>query len=143
MNGSRGQKGVTLVELMFVVAVIAIIGVIAFPSYAEQVRKSKRSEGKAALVELANRIEKYAYDNGGNGYAGATIAALMGNATTESGHYQLQFATGQPTATTYILQAAPAGTFSDPGCQILTLDQAGLKDVTGTPAPTLNADQCW
>ena len=143
MEQKRRNEGFTLIELMIAVVVVAIIATVAFPAYNEQVRKSKRTEGKSALVELANRMEKFAFDNTGSGYTGVTMTDLMGSATatSENGHYQLQIASAA--AATYELRAVPTGSFKDSRCQTLTLDQAGRKGVTGTPAPTQTAAQCW
>ena len=44
------QNGFTLVEMMIVAAVIAILAAIAYPAYTEQLLKSQRAEGKAALM---------------------------------------------------------------------------------------------
>src|SRR5690554_6217446 len=52
------QTGFTLIELMVVVAVVAILAAIAIPSYQEQVRKSRRGQAQADLVELAQRAER-------------------------------------------------------------------------------------
>lgn len=133
----RPDRGFTLTELMFVVAIAAIITMIALPAYDGIVTRSKRTEGKGALVDLANRMEKHFYE--ANTYAGASIATLMGNATTESGYYLLQIPTA--TATAYTLQAQPTGNFTDTECQTLTLDQAGTKGVTG--GATEPASECW
>jgi len=132
--GVSRHQGVTLIELMIVVVVISILASIAYPAYQDQMNKAKRAEGKAALVDLANRMEKYAYTNGG--YGGANVATLMGSATTESGYYLLQFSSS-PTATTYTLQAVPQSPFSDPTCQTLSLNQAGVKGASG------GGSQCW
>ena len=135
----RYSGGFTLTELMFVVAIAALIGIIAVPSYLDQVRKGKRSEGKGALVDLANRMEKYYYDN--RTYATATLAAVLpGGSTSEpNGYYQLTLATLN--ANDYVLHAAPAGNFTDPDCRTLTLSSTGLKGVAG--GGTLSADECW
>lgn len=50
--------GFTLIELMVVVAIVAILATIAYPSYEEQVRKTRRAEGKVALNEVASRLER-------------------------------------------------------------------------------------
>ena len=133
----RHNKGVTLTELMFVVAVAALITMVAIPTYDSVVKRTKRTEGHGALVDLANRMEKYFYS--ANSYVGASVATLMGSTTTESGYYQLQISAASATA--YTLQAQPTGTFSDSECQTLTLDQAGNKGVTG--GATKAASECW
>lgn len=134
MTCSGRQDGITLIELMIVVVVISILASIAYPAYQDQVRKAKRAEGQTALMDLANRMEKYAYTNGS--YVGAAVATLMGSTTTESGYYLLQFSAA-PTATAYTLQAVPQAPFSDPLCQTLSLTQAGVKGATG------GGGQCW
>ncbi len=133
----RLEVGFTLTELMFVVAVAALLTMIAIPSYQDIVTRTKRTEGKGALVDLANRMEKHFYD--ANSYAGTSVMTLMGSSTTESGYYQLQISSA--TATAYTLQAQPTGNFSDSECQTLTLDQAGTKGVTG--GATEPASECW
>ena len=52
-------RGFTLLELMIVVLIIAIIGAIAYPMFTSQLRKSRRSEARQALSELALKQEKY------------------------------------------------------------------------------------
>lgn len=133
----RRDRGFTLTELMFVVAIAAIVAMVALPTYDSIVTRSKRTEGKAALVDLANRMEKHFY--GANTYAGASVTTLLGSATTESGYYLLQISTASATA--YTLQAQPTANFTDSECQTLTLDQAGTKGVAGSA--TKPASECW
>jgi type IV pilus assembly protein PilE len=137
MDQIHRAQGFTLTELLITIAVAAIISMVAIPAYQDQVTRGKRTEGQAALVNLANRMEKHFYDS--NTYATAAVTTLMGSATTESGYYQLQIS---PVSTlSYTLRAIPTGTFRDAGCQTLTLDQAGSKGVTG--GATKSASDCW
>lgn len=53
------QKGFSLVELMIVVVIIGVISAIAIPSYTQHVKKTRRVEAQAALLELANAIERH------------------------------------------------------------------------------------
>lgn len=60
-NSRNAQRhpGFTLVELIVVVAVIAVLSAIAHASYTEFVLKAKRTEGKAALLQLLQQEERY------------------------------------------------------------------------------------
>lgn len=50
---ARGPvRGLTLIELMIVIVVVGIMGVIALPAYHDAVRKSRRSEGIRALMQI-------------------------------------------------------------------------------------------
>jgi type IV pilus assembly protein PilE len=55
---SRRQRvlGFTLIELMIVVAVVAVLAAIALPSYNDALRKSRRAQAKADLVEYLKSL---------------------------------------------------------------------------------------
>ncbi len=53
------MKGFTLIELMIVVVIIGILALIAYPSYVDSVRKSRRGDGQAALLNAAQQMEVY------------------------------------------------------------------------------------
>ena len=132
---SSHARGFTLIELMIVVAVVAILAAIAFPSYNEHVRKSRRAQAKADLVELAQVLERHHTVQNTN--AGA---ALPYNRSPRDGtaHYTLSL-TQAATARSFILQAVPATTAqARDSCGTLTLDQAGRR----TPTNAVVAG-CW
>ena len=142
MNKSY-RAGFSLIELMVTIVIVAILAVIAYPSYEEHVRKTRRSDGQGALLDLANRMERYYTRT--NTYATATIDTdpgtdVLASADSTEGYYTLSI-TAQ-TATSYALQATPkSGTpqAHDARCGNLTLTSAGVKGASG-PA---GASECW
>lgn len=132
------RSGFTLVELMVVVAIVAILAAVAYPSYTQQILRSRRTEGRAALMQNAQTLEKCFTVTGS--YVGCN--GLM---TTSTNNYYtipapVAGATGD-LATSYSMTASAAGAqTSDAYCTTLTIDSTGARTSTGTrPA---DAD-CW
>lgn len=129
----RRAAGFTLIELMVVVAVVAILAAIALPSYQEQVRKSRRGQAQADLVELAQRAERFHTVN--NTYDGfwATVPAGQRRSPRDGGtaFYTLNLSDGSASA--FTLTATPASGTAQAGdrCGTMTIDQAGRKSHTG------------
>jgi type IV pilus assembly protein PilE len=134
--------GFTLIELMITVAIVTILATIAVTSYTSQVQKSRRTEAKSALLDLAGREERlfsttntYSADEAFLGYA--TVSTPMTNMNFGNGYYQL---TAVATATTYTLTANPVGSQAgDAACGSFSVDQLGVQRVTGTSTVAL----CW
>ena len=134
-RGAAG--GFTLIELMVVVAVVAILASIALPSYQESVRKSRRAQAKADLVEYAQLAERFRTAN--NTYTGATFPTMV--SPREPGarpRYNLAFAPGRATFTLTATPAAGGGQEVD-RCGALSIDQAGRK----TETCVAQFNECW
>jgi len=131
--GRRFARGFTLVELMVVVAIVAILAGIALPSYQDSVRKSRRAQAKADLVEIAQGLERFHSVN--NSYVGYAlpfkISPRVGGAT------QYNLAAANLGATTFALTATPVGAQTSDSCGALTVNQAGVKGSAGPIA------ECW
>ena len=137
--------GFTLVELMVTVAIVAILATIATTSYTSQVRKSRRTDARSALLDLAGREEKlfsttnaYTATLSNLGYSSATIGSSPGTYTvTVVSPDPAQLPATQPN---YLITAtginAQAG---DAECLTLSVDQTGNQKSTGT-APVAT---CW
>ncbi len=129
-------SGFTLIELMIVVAVIAILAAIAVPSYAEHVRKSRRAQVKADLVEYAALAERFHTVN--NTYEGfvfpngsSTIVSPREGGTTA---YTVTMETAQSTFTFTATVGTPQ---AKDKCGDLSVNQANVKTSGGT------LSECW
>lgn len=137
----RRGAGFSLIELMIVVAVIAILAVIAVPSYMKYTIRTHRTAAESCLSEYANYMERYyttnmRYDKDAAGTA-LTLPTLGCKNDTAS-YYNYQFASGEPTQTTFNVQAVPVGNqlAKDTQCGTLSIDQTGTRGATD-PAT------CW
>ncbi len=126
-----------MIEVMIVCAIVAILAAIALPSYLSSVQKARRSDAKSALVGAAGQLERYFTER--NTYASATLGSTgVYPSTSLNGYYTLTF--GSKTATTYTLNAAPAGQQVGDPCGTFTYTDQGVKGVSGGSKPV---DDCW
>jgi len=139
-------RGFTLIELLIVMAIVALLAAIAYPSYQNQVRKSRRSDGHIALTTAAQQLERcYTINGVYNQPAGCNALAADGTlaaglATSQEGNYTV--VANPLTQTTFVLTATPAGdqaAVGDPECGNLSLNQQGLRGESGTGTIA----DCW
>jgi type IV pilus assembly protein PilE len=141
-SSKHASSGFTLIELMVTVAIVTILATIAVTSYTSQVQKSRRTEAKSALLDLAGREERlfsttntYSSDESFLGYA--TVSTPMTNMPFGNGYYQM---TAVATATTYTLTATPVGAQAgDATCGSFSVNQLGVQAVSGTGTVA----SCW
>lgn len=131
-----GQRGFSLIELMVVIVIIGILAAIAYPNYQDYVRATRRSAATADLMENAQFLERYYTEN--YTYVGATLPITESPKDSSNKFYDLSFATGMPTATTYTIRAVPKNAMLGDTCGTLTLTHAGVKGVGGS-----TVDFCW
>jgi type IV pilus assembly protein PilE len=148
----RSTAGFTLIELMVTIVVATILVAIAVPAYTSQIRKSRRTEARTALLDLASREERFNSTNSAYtsslanlGYAGTAWPVKVG-----SGYYQVTAVVcaavtcGADTGTgaAFLLTAQPvAPQDKDTICASFTLDNTGSQQVTGTASGTPSS--CW
>ena len=152
--------GFTLIELMVVVVIATILLAVSVPAYMAQVRKSRRTEAKTALLDLAGREERYfntnnAYTNvaANLGYAATGSSATVSNLSVGSGYYQVTIcvpATCVPNgqaAPSYGITATPltADQLKDTQCLLFTLDNTGNQTANSQTngGGTSNTTLCW
>lgn len=153
----RSSHGFTLIELMIVVAVVGLLTTIALPSYQKYVQKSRRTDAKNAVLDLASREEWFfsvnnAYTNSAPalGYGAASAFPLAVNASGQS-YYNLSVPTvtaasgsgATAVAPGFTGLATPTGSqAADSTCYAYQIDQLGTQtNWNGTTA--LTGIGCW
>src|SRR3954462_13376380 len=113
MQTRNTSRGFSVIELMVVVAIVAVLGVLATNSYSSSVRKSRRTEARTALLDLASREERFMSTNStytnsltALGYSAGPMPLKVG-----SGYYQITIpaptAATSNTPATFTITAAP------------------------------------
>jgi type IV pilus assembly protein PilE len=146
----RRARGFTLIELMVTLVVATILIAIAVPSYQAQVRKSRRTEARNAVMDLAAREERYFSVN--NDYSASALQlgygtddAAITNRPIGAGYYTItvsnaepQPAATPPTRASFTITATAVGSQTkDAMCLTFTVDDLGAQ--TSTPSAT----ECW
>lgn len=133
------EGGITLIELMVVVAIVGILAAIAYPSYQNHVTNSWRAQAASCLHELAQGMERRFTANMSYIDPDIAIGDLPPNSCVAdiqaATRYQFSF-TANPTPNAFVLRAVPQGTqaANETRCGTMTINQAGVKTVTGTAA---------
>lgn len=143
------SKGFTVVEVMVALVILAILAALAFPAYQESVLKTKRAEGRAALMKTMQQQERY--------YSLHTTYLLFSAASTDAEAKKFNWFSGENAqASAYEVSAqackdetiracvrliAQPGTgrvnphYRDPRCGTLSLSSTGEKSA--------DAQHCW
>jgi len=141
----RGQRGFTLIELMIVVAIIGLLAAVAYPAYNSSVRKSRRADAKTALLDLAQREERFM--STGNTYSKTPAALGYPTGTTfpmnivsgAKAYYTLDVTYDSTKTTLFKATATPIGDQVKDKCGSFSIDQSGAQTVSGPAA----APDCW
>ena len=144
----RKIYGFSVIELLLTLVIIAILASLALPTYQAAVQSARRREAITALLDIANRMERYFSLH--HTYASATIntgkasdiitagAGPAGIYHTPQGYYDIQLSA--QSATHYVLRAHPQGAQQqDTECGRYTIDERGQRGVSG-PA---SVSTCW
>ncbi|WP_080639383.1 type IV pilin protein [Teredinibacter turnerae] len=143
----NGCRGFSLIELMIVLAIASILAAIAIPGYQKQVLRAKRADGKAYILDLASREERfytqYATYTGvieaPSGCSAEACGLGMADTYSSENHYTSSVACLPAGAcTTYTLTVTPSG-FTDDKCLTLTYTSNGVKGFSGTGS----VEECW
>jgi type IV pilus assembly protein PilE len=147
----RGQRGFTLIELLIAMVIASILAAIAIPSYSSYIMKSRRTEAKSALLNLAALEERYFSTN--NSYTqtpsdlGYATAAILPLPVGSGLYYNITNLVATPaiaptstttvgTPWTYTITATAIGTqANDTACATFTITSGGVQTATSA--------KCW
>jgi type IV pilus assembly protein PilE len=165
----QAQCGFTMIEVLLVVALVAVLAAVAIPSYTSYLVRGQRSAAKVALVQAAAYMERsytsngcynFSTPQGCQGGGGAVTTLLPGfnkaptDGSTQSYVITLAFSNAAAPVQDYRLTATPCGDsgagcptssnqgFTDPDCDVLTLNNAGARTATGTVG-SARPELCW
>jgi type IV pilus assembly protein PilE len=128
------QNGFTLMELMIVVAIVGILAAIAYPSYSEYIKKARRAEAKALLIQIGNKQLQY-YMDARSFVAVSDMASLAASSlkvtpeakVVENYELLVTAATSPPTFTATL---TPLSGSTMAGDYVFTLNNEGQKTQT-------------
>lgn len=130
------MRGITLMELMIVVVIVGIMATIAYPSYRQYAARAKRTEAKAALLQIATLQERFYLQN--NVYTANLNNLGFANTPvqiSDTGSYSIQVTAADANdftaVATYLNADAESGK-----CLTFQIDGSGVK--TSGPLP-----DCW
>jgi type IV pilus assembly protein PilE len=133
------RRGLTLIELMIAVAVVALLTAIAVPNYQEYLRRAERNNAKAALIRVAQFMERAATANGL--YPGDTLVPQT-ILTVEGGKYAVVLvSTNGATFSATAERKSGTQQANDP-CGDFRITETGNRTILNASSGKTAAD-CW
>jgi type IV pilus assembly protein PilE len=133
---NKKKQGFTLIEVIITMAIVAILTTIAVPTYQSSVRKSRRIEAIATLLDIQLRQEKWLANNSRSSSDPPYCEGKLDcpHLTSDHPYYKFEISSAATSKNTYKIQAkAKEGTDQlndkekgEP-CSTLTLYQTGKK----------------
>jgi type IV pilus assembly protein PilE len=134
MSRRSRTQGFTLIELMVAIAILGVLMAIAYPSYQEHMRKARRAEAMATLMDGAARLEAY-HTRSATYREKAALAAVFATQVPDSGTAYYNVVGESTNDHAFVLKAVPTGVMMDDVCGTFTINQVGVR--------TAGRNDCW
>jgi len=134
------SQGFSLIELMIAVVIVGILAAVAIPMYSDYVTRSRRADGQATLMQVAQELERcYTQFSKYNDNSCSEVNSGVVSETSDQGFYGISASGGNLTESTFTLTATPQNEQADDtDCTALTLTHLGEQSATGD-----DPDSCW
>jgi type IV pilus assembly protein PilE len=135
------QSGFSLIELMIVIVILGVLMAIAIPNYNGYLERTRRTDARGALLEIASAQERIYFER--NQYTSA-IADVWnyqedGAYVSNEGHYVLSVVLTDDDTNRFTATAtAQNKQTGDDDCATFSIDETGLKAATGD-----DPSGCW
>lgn len=129
-------RGVTIVELLIVMTIIGILTAIAFPAYDSYLRRGRRADAQALIMDIAAKEQQFLLDARqytatiGNGGLNISTSGWACAATCTNAFYTITVVPNAAPPSFTITAAAQGSQLADGD---MTIDHLGNRTRAGKP----------
>lgn len=135
------QSGFTLIEIMIAVVIIGILAAVAVPAYNDYVTRGRLVDASTGLATVRAQMERHFQDNRTYATVGSftTPCAISNVAGRTFGNFVVS-CVGNPTATTFTLQAQGSGPVAG---FTYTVNELDVRATTAAPTAYGTCATTW